>query len=144
MRRLLPFFIMSSLVISSSKLIAQVTDSTKNSSLDSAYSSQHGFIDSLRVELKKIERSYYLFKDRVDTTKDLTEADRQELQKLSESLEMIGGQIRELTNNASQLADEAAGIYDLESVHIEKGDYTLDDGQTVDDNIEVLNGDALI
>jgi len=139
---LIPVF---SLFFSISVSSAQETSSQGSGyGQDTTYSSQTGFIDSLRTELKKIERSYYLFKARVDTTKELPEEDRQELQKLTALLDNIGEEIRGLTNNAAQLADNAANIYDVENLHIEKGDYTLSGDQTVSDNIEVLNGDAFI
>lgn len=111
---------------------------------DTTSSSRNGYIDSLKTELKEIEHAYSLFKARVDTAGGLTEADRQELQKLSESLEKIGEEIRDITNTAGQLGDDAANIYDIENLDVHKGDYTLSDGQTVNDNIEVLNGDAFI
>jgi len=111
---------------------------------DTTYSVQRGFIDSLRTELKQIERAYHLFKARTDTTKELTEADREELKKLSDLLEKIGDEIRDLTSTAAQLAGDAANIYGIESAHTEHGDYTLGDDQVMNDNVEVLNGDAFI
>jgi hypothetical protein len=145
MKRLFPLFVICITIISLSTVNAQ-TDSSNSfrKSVDTTYTINNGYIDSLKTEMKKIERAYYLFKSRVDTTKDLTEGDRQELQKLSASLEKIGGELLELTNSASQLGDEAANIYDIEDLHIYKGDYTLSDDQTISDNIEVMNGDAFI
>lgn len=145
MKRLFPLFIICVVGFSFSAADGQTNKSDSLSkSADTTYSINNGYIDSLKTELKKIESAYYLFKTRVDTTKDLTEVDRQELQKLSASLERIGGELRDLTNSASQLGDEAANIYDIGDLHIHKGDYTLDDGQTINDNVEVLNGDAFI
>jgi len=145
MKLLFPFFIICIVAFSFSVADGQTNKyNSLSESGDTTYSANNGYIDSLKTELKKIEHAYYLFKTRVDTTKDLTEADRQELQKLSDSLEKIGEEIRDYTNNAAQLADEAANIYDIGNLNIHKGDYTLSDDQTINDNVEVLNGDAFI
>ncbi len=145
MKRSFPLFVICAIVFCLSSAKAQTGKSDSlTASEDTTFSANAGYIDSLKVELKKIEHAYYLFKSRVDTTKDLTEADRQELDRLSASLERIGGELRYLTSSASQLGDEAADIYDIGNLNIHKGDYTLSDDQVVNDNVEVLNGDAFI
>jgi hypothetical protein len=145
MKRSIPLFVICGVIVCFSSATAQTDNpGSLRENQDTTYSTSNGYIDSLKTELKGIEHAYYLFKARVDTTKELTDADRQELQKLSDSLEKIGQEIRGLSNSAAQLADDAANIYDIENLHIEKGDYTLSDDQTVSDNIEVLNGDAFV
>jgi hypothetical protein len=111
---------------------------------DTTYSQQGGVIDSLKSELKKIENAYQLLKARTDSTQQLTEADREELDKLSSSLQRIGEELREYSNDAARLANEAAKIYDVENAVIKNGDYTLEDDVVLGDNVKVLNGDAFI
>ncbi len=145
MKWLLAFLITCLVILPFYAVNAQNNNSKNiNEGQDTTYSTQNGSIDSLKTELKKIEHAYSLFKARLDTTKELTESDREELQKLSDSLERIGEEIRSLTNTSAQLADDAESIYGIESAHIENGDYTLSDDQDVHDNVEVLNGDAFI
>ena len=145
MKRFFFLFIISMIAFSFSAVYAQADKTNSlNKSEDTTYAVNNGYIDSLKTELKRIEHAFYLFKTRVDTTQDLSEVDRQELQKLSASLERIGGELRDLTGSALALGDEAANIYDVGNLDIHKGDYTLNDDSTINDNVEVLNGDAFI
>ncbi|MGO9481698.1 MAG: hypothetical protein ACLP05_07955 [Candidatus Kryptoniota bacterium] len=111
---------------------------------DTTYSQQGGVIDSLRTELKKLENAYQMLKTRTDSTQQLTEADREELDKLSDSLRRIGEEIRAYSDDAARLGDEAAKIYDVENAITKNGDYTLGEAEVSDDNLKVLNGDAFI
>jgi hypothetical protein len=111
---------------------------------DSTYTTQKGVIDSLRFELKKIEKAYQLLRARTDSTGQLTEADKEELSKLSGSLQEIGTEISELYSGAADLANEAAKIYDVENADVKNGDYTLEDDEVSDRSLKVLNGNAFI
>ena len=145
MKRLFAFPAIFCLVISVS-VFATEQDTTENQGNlpDSSSSVTRGVIDSLRTELRKIEGTYAAFKARTDTSHEISEADQQEISKLSDLIDKIGEEIRNLTDSAGQLADEAADIYGVESVHIQSGDYTLSSQETIEDNVEVLNGDAFI
>lgn len=116
-------------------VMAQQTDTT----------SAHGsLIDSLRAQMKGVERSYRLLRQRTDSTQQFTEADRMELEKLSQTMTELGEEIRQLTQKASELANDAANIYNVQNATVENGDYTLPVDQVVDNDVKVLNGDAFI
>ncbi|MFZ1080718.1 MAG: hypothetical protein WAO19_02195 [Candidatus Kryptoniota bacterium] len=136
MKWLFPFVLFFTVVIFSFQAMAQGNDTT--------YSQQSGVIDSLKLELKKIENAYQSFKARTDSTQQITEADREELDKLSASLQTIGEEIRGYSDDAARLADEAAKIYDVEEAITKNGDYTLEDDEVSGGNVKVLNGDAFI
>lgn len=136
MKGLLPFSLICLIIISFSSVRAQDNDTT--------YSNRSGVIDSLKLELKKIETAYRLFKERADSTHEVSDLDREELKKLSDSLERIGEEIREYSENVARLANDAARIYDVENAVIENGDYTLEDDVVFDRDLKILNGDAFI
>ncbi len=136
MKMLLSCLLVFSLLTAVSRASTQETDSTA--------SDQGGVIDSLRAQMKGIERSYQLLKARTDSTQQFSEADRLELEKLSQEMTSVGEQLRELTQNAGRLASEAADVYDVKNAVVENGDYTLASGQVVNGDIKVLNGDAFI
>ncbi len=136
MKWLIPCFLICAMLAISTAASAQEKDST--------YSSQGGLIDSLRSEVKRIEKSYRLLKQRTDSTQQFSEADREELEKLSQTMTSLGEEIREATENAAQLARDAADIYNVEDAVVENGDYTLEAGDVMDKDVKVLNGDAFI
>ncbi len=143
MIKLFPFFLLFAVLITSFPARAQ-SDSTSNEESDTSYSNESGLVDSLRLEFKRIESAFDAFKVRTDSTKQLSEADQEELDKLSSSLRMIGDELHGYSEDAGRLASEAAKIYDVENVIKENGDYTLEEDEVSDDNVEVLNGDAFI
>lgn len=136
MKWLLSCTVVALLVTLAPLAIAQETDSTSTG--------QGGIIDSLRAQMKRIENSYLLLKARTDTSQQFTHGDRLELEELSQSMTRIGEQIRQLTQNAPKLADDAANVYDVQNATVENGNYTLAEGQVVDKDVKVLNGDAFI
>ncbi len=111
---------------------------------DSTYSDQGRLIDSLRSEVKKIESSYRLLKQRTDSTKEFSESDREELDKLSQEMSQLSDEIREANEDASRLAREAADVYDVQDAAVRRGDYTLEEGDVMERDVKVLNGDAFI
>ena len=141
----LPIFAFFAVLIMSFPVRAQ-SDSTSVGEGYTTYTEGRGMIDSLKSELKRIESSYQSFKARTDSAQQLTEADREELDKLSSSLQRIGQEIREYSDDAPRLAEEVTKIYDIENNAAIRtnGDYTLEDDETSDKSVEVLNGDAFI
>ncbi len=125
-----------SLFLIPSLTLAQTNDST------GVYN--RGVLDSLKLELNKFEHAYQLFKARTDTAQQFTETDQAELDKLSETLQRIGEEIRVKSENAEKLASDAASVYDIEGAVVENGDYTLGSGEVVKTGVKVLNGDAFI
>lgn len=111
---------------------------------DSSHAGQGGLIDSLKHEMKNLEHSYFLLKQRTDSTREFSAADRMELDKLSQSLTSVAEQIKQLTRNAASIADDAADIYDVQDANVYNGDYTLYEDEVVRKDIKVLNGDAFI
>ncbi len=136
MKWLLPLLMSLTLLAATTPVSAQ--------EVDSAASDQGGIIDSLRTQMRGIEKSYMLLKERTDSTKHFTEADRLELEKLSQEMTSIGEQLKHLTENAARLANDAADVYDLKDAVIENGDYTISDNEVVNHDVKVLNGDAFI
>lgn len=135
MKWLLPSFLACILCISALPAKAQQSDSV---------STQGSLIDSLRTQMRDVEHSYRLLKQRTDSTHEFTDADKLELEKLSQTMTALGEEISQLTQNASKLANDAADIYDARNATVENGDYTIAEGQIVDNNVKVLNGDAFI
>lgn len=136
MRSVLPFFVVYLLVVGYAAASAQEPDSS--------HSAQRESLDSLKVELKRIGDVYAAFKARTDTATSFTEADELEVEKLSDTLKRIGEEIRQINGDATNLADEAATIYDVKDAYIEEGDYTIPIGESVDKSVKVLNGDAFV
>ncbi len=136
MKSMLLCFVASMLVFEYPPAMAQESDST--------YSAQEVTLDSLKLELKRIGDVYNSFKARTDTTSQFTEADRLEIEKLSETLKRVSEQIRELNESATQLADKAASIYDVENAMVHNGNYKLRKGEVQDRSVKVLNGNAFI
>ena len=136
MKWLLPLLMSFTLLYAITPASAQEADSTA--------SGQGGIIDSLRAQMRGIEKSYMLLKERTDSTKHFTESDRLELEKLSQEMTAIGEQLTHLTETASRLADDAASVYDLKNAVVKNGDYTISDNEVVDHDVKVLNGDAFI
>lgn len=136
MKWLLSCLLMCSLFVGVPLAMAQEVDSTS--------SNQGGLIDSLRAQMKTIERSYRLLKERTDSTHQFTEADKLEIKRLSHSLTEISEQLRQMTQNASSLANDAADIYNVRNAIVENGDYTLAEGESENRDVKVLNGDAFI
>ncbi len=122
-----------------------VVPSTANAQgVDSISSHDRGVLDSLKTEMRKFERAYRLFRARTDSAKQFTEMDREELDKISQTLQSIGEEIKEVSENAARLADSAAHVYDIENAVVRNGDYTLGSDATVNTGVKVLNGDAFI
>lgn len=136
MKLLLSCLLVFSIFTAVSRASAQGGDSTGND--------QGGIIDSLRAQMKGIEKSFLLLKARTDSTRQFSEADRLELEKLSQEMTTVGEQLRNLTQNAARLADDAAAVYDVKNAIVENGDYTLSQGQVVNSDVKVLNGDAFV
>ncbi len=111
---------------------------------DSTRTGQSALVDSLKQEMKRLEHSYRLLKQRADSTQSFSETDRLELKKLSQSLTSVGEELKQLTQNAPRLANDAADIYDVQDAIVYNGNYTLDEGDIVRRDVKVLNGDALI
>ncbi len=135
MKWLLPSFLVCIMCLSALPAMAQENDSA---------STQGTLVDSLRNKMRDIEHSYRLLKQRTDSTHQFTDADKLELEKLSQTMTALGQEIQQLTRNASKLANDAGDIYDAQNATVEKGDFTIGDGQIVHDNVKVLNGDAFI
>jgi Omp85 superfamily domain len=111
---------------------------------DSTGANKGGLIDSLKHEMKRIENSYRLLKQRTDTTQHFTEADRLELEKLSQTMTSVAEQIREMMQGASTLANDAGDIYGVKDAVVHEGDYTIEKNDVVETDVKVLNGDAFI
>lgn len=111
---------------------------------DSLNTDHGGLIDSLKLELGRIEKSYRLLRERTDSTKELSEVDKMELDKLSDALQRISTEIRSNSGNADELADDATNVYDFQYTVVKEGDYTLAADKGVDGDVKVLNGDARI
>lgn len=135
MKWLLPSFLACALCFSALPASAQQGDST---------SAQGTIIDSLRAQMRNVENSYRLLKQRTDSTHQFTDADKLELEELSKTMTTLGEQIQQLTQNASKLANDAADVYDARNATVENGDYTLPEGEVVNNSVKVLNGDAFI